>query len=150
MFKLLTAFTILAALAADAAAAPGADPTLADLVARALTHNRELIARGHEVDGRVEAMNPAASRLFDRPAALVVGKDASTIIAGPVGVGTALEGLGRRRDGTTFPIELSVSEMPVGDRRMQVAVIRDVSERKRFERHQTKGLWPQRRHKHGR
>jgi PAS domain S-box-containing protein len=85
-------------------------------------------------EGRIEAMNPAAARLFDRPAASTVGRDVATIMAEPVRVGTALEGTGLRRDGGTFPIELSVSEMPVGDRRMLVAVVRDVSERKRFER----------------
>jgi len=86
------------------------------------------------MDGRVEAMNPAAARLFDRPVVAVVGQDVGTLIAEPVRVGTALDGTGLRRDGTTFPIEMSASEMPVGDRRMLVAVVRDVTERKRFER----------------
>ncbi|MEJ2031621.1 MAG: PAS domain S-box protein [Deltaproteobacteria bacterium] len=38
-----------------------------------------------------------------------------------------------RKDGTTFPVEVNVKYVKVGDHEFAVAVIRDISERKRFE-----------------
>ena len=40
---------------------------------------------------------------------------------------------GRRKDGSTLPVELSVSEVPLGERRIFTAIVRDVTERKRAE-----------------
>ncbi|MEJ2431236.1 MAG: PAS domain S-box protein [Deltaproteobacteria bacterium] len=40
----------------------------------------------------------------------------------------------RRKDGTTFPVEVSVKHTKVNGREFAVAVIRDISERKRLER----------------
>jgi two-component system, cell cycle sensor histidine kinase and response regulator CckA len=39
----------------------------------------------------------------------------------------------RRKDGTTFPVEVNVKHIRVNDREFAVAVIRDISERKRME-----------------
>ncbi len=44
------------------------------------------------------------------------------------------EALAMRKDGTTFPIELSVSEMRLGRRRMFTGIVRDITERKRVDR----------------
>ena len=57
----------------------------------------------------------------------------------PLESGTGPEALTReavamRKDGTTFPVEISVSEMRLGTRRMFTGIIRDISERKRIDR----------------
>jgi phosphoserine phosphatase RsbU/P len=46
----------------------------------------------------------------------------------------ATETVGRRKDGTEFPVEVSMSEMQLGGERRFVGFIRDITERKRTER----------------
>lgn len=48
--------------------------------------------------------------------------------------GTTTMAVGRTRTHTTFPIEISLSEMLVDKQKLFVAMIRDVTERKRFEK----------------
>jgi PAS domain S-box-containing protein len=48
-------------------------------------------------------------------------------------IGIGREVVGLRRDGTTFPMELAVSEMRLGDKRMFTGIVRDITERKRAE-----------------
>lgn len=44
------------------------------------------------------------------------------------------EAVAMRKDGTTFPVEISVSEMRIGRRRMFTGIVRDITERKRIDR----------------
>lgn len=44
------------------------------------------------------------------------------------------ETVGQRKDGTRFPMEISVSEVRIGERRMFTVIARDVTERKESER----------------
>jgi diguanylate cyclase (GGDEF)-like protein/PAS domain S-box-containing protein len=105
-----------------------------------------------DLDGLVESLNPAAERMFGHGVDDVVGTDVGELMepseedyAGTTGVqvrtrtGLQLgkEVVGHRADGTTFPLELSVTEVELGDRTICTVVARDVTERKAFERRLT-------------
>lgn len=49
-------------------------------------------------------------------------------------MGSLSEVIGRRLDGNRFPCEICISELPVADQRLFIAVVRDISERKQVER----------------
>ena len=102
--------------------------------------------------GVVQFLNPAAERLFGYPAAEAIGQDIKMLMPPPwrdehddfltrylstgerkvIGIGR--EVIGARRDGSTFPAELAVSETQVDGHRLFTGIIRDVTERKRAER----------------
>ncbi len=102
--------------------------------------------------GRVQFWNAAAERMFGHAAGEVLNRNLQDLIVparflpahlatfpqwqqtgeGPA-IGKTLELAAVRKDGTEFPIELSLSSMQPGGRRMAVAIIRDMTERKRAE-----------------
>jgi diguanylate cyclase (GGDEF)-like protein/PAS domain S-box-containing protein len=106
-----------------------------------------------DLDGLVESLNPAAERMFGQRGEAVVGTDVGRLMEpsdDPSSLGGATvqvrthaglqlgkEVIGRRADGTTFPLELSVTEVELGDRTICTLVARDVTERKAFERRLT-------------
>ena len=101
--------------------------------------------------GLVESMNPAACRMFGYQPEEVIGRNVSILMpsshrenhdgylanylatgqAKIIGIGRELEG--QRKDGTAFPMELSVGEVRLGDRRLFTGLIRDISERRELE-----------------
>ncbi len=103
--------------------------------------------------GLVERMNPAAQQLFGFSEQEMAGRNISLLMAQPhrdnhdayldaylrTGIkkiiGTGREVEGRRRDGSVFPMELTVAEMQAGSRRMFTGIVRDVSERRRNDEH---------------
>jgi two-component system, LuxR family, sensor kinase FixL len=102
--------------------------------------------------GIIESFNPAAERIFGFKAAEVIGKNISILMPSPhrerhdsylanyqntgqakiIGIGR--EVVGRRKDGSVFPMDLSVSEVRLAERRLFTGFIRDITERKRLER----------------
>jgi PAS domain S-box-containing protein len=96
--------------------------------------------------GLIESVNPAAEKLFACTAAEVTGKSIQTIMPGYRGLfevvdegesritGVAHELVGHRWDGSTFDMELRLSELEMPERELSMAVIRDVSSRKEAER----------------
>lgn len=48
-------------------------------------------------------------------------------------IGAPREVAGRRKDGSTFPMELHVSEVRLGERRRFTGIMRDIGDRKRVE-----------------
>jgi PAS domain S-box-containing protein len=93
--------------------------------------------------GTIKSFNRAAVRIFGYRADEVVGKSVGmlfTPLAPGVGTGEARiigakgeEVEGRRRDGSTFPVEPSVSKVREGSQRRVTYVLRDLTERRRAE-----------------
>jgi two-component system, LuxR family, sensor kinase FixL len=101
--------------------------------------------------GRIEAFNPAAERLFGYESAEVLGQNVKVLMPSPyrdehdhylarylatgdakiIGIGRDV--MGRRRDGTTFPLRLSVGEMSIAGERKFTGVLNDLTARVRME-----------------
>jgi two-component system CheB/CheR fusion protein len=102
--------------------------------------------------GVIESFNQASENIFGYQAAEVIGKNVKVLMSTPhreqhdgyldnykhtghakiIGIGR--ETFARKKDGTLFPIDLSVSEVKLSDRRIFTGFIRDITERKRLER----------------
>ena len=101
--------------------------------------------------GIVESLNPAAERLFGYAAPEIVGCNVSALMPSPYAeehagyladyrqtdhgkiIGVGREVVGRRQDGTTFPMDLAVSEVMLGERRLFTGIMRDCSEHRAAE-----------------
>lgn len=105
-----------------------------------------------DAQGIVEVYNPACERLFGYAAGEVSGRNVSMLMPAPYHeahdgyiaayrrtgvariIGIGREVVGRRKDGTTFPMYLSVGEGRLHDRPIFVGVIHDISDRRAAER----------------
>ena len=101
--------------------------------------------------GIVHSFNPAAERMFGYAAHEVVGQNIKLLQPEPYRthhdeylqnyqktgqakiIGIGREVVGRRKDGTTFPLDLSVSEVNLGERSFFTGLVRDITERKATE-----------------
>jgi PAS domain S-box-containing protein len=101
--------------------------------------------------GAIESANPAVQHMFGYTAAALGGQSIRRLIpeldqeresgllayhgAGveAPAVGAGREVTGRRRDGSTFPLEIAVSEMELGGQRYFTGILRDISARKQAE-----------------
>lgn len=101
--------------------------------------------------GSIESFNPGAERLFGYTSSEVIGKNVNVLMPSPfheehdgyldrylttgraaiIGIGREVRG--RRKDGTVFPLHLSVGEMTVGGRRKFTGMVHDLSDRVQLE-----------------
>ena len=102
--------------------------------------------------GMLEFVNPEAERLFGYRCDELLGQEVRILMPEhdlldgylgaprsdaamhPVGIGR--EVIGRRKDGSTFPMLVSLGAFRLAGRRYVTAILRDVTERRRFEEHQ--------------
>jgi two-component system sensor kinase FixL len=101
--------------------------------------------------GRIISFSTAAEAMFGYASAEIIGENVSTLMPSPdrerhdmyldrynatgrrkiIGIGRITNA--RRRDGTSFPIDLSVGESRIGDARVFTGFIRDLTERQQAE-----------------
>jgi len=102
--------------------------------------------------GVMQSFSAAAVRLFGWTPEEAIGRNVSMLMPNPyrdahdsylhrymttgerriIGIGRVV--VGERRDGSTFPMELSVGEMASGEQRFFTGFVRDISEREEAER----------------
>jgi PAS domain S-box-containing protein len=105
-----------------------------------------------DAEGTIESFNQAAEAIFGYDADEVIGENVKGLMPSPhheqhddylrnyhetgrkniIGVGR--EVTGKRKDGATFPMDLAVSEVDLGDRTIFTGIVRDISERRRLEK----------------
>ncbi len=101
--------------------------------------------------GTIFSVNPAAEAIFGYPSTELIGQNVKMLMPEPFHsnhdeylanylgtgdkkiIGIGREVLGKRKDGTTFAMDLAVSEMQVDGKRMFSGIVRDISERQRLE-----------------
>lgn len=101
--------------------------------------------------GNIESVNPAGERLFGYAAPELIGRNVKMLMPEPyqsqhdtylqnylrtgkrkiIGIGREVVGL--RKDATTFPMSLSVSEVELGDRRLFTGIVHDLTGRRQLE-----------------
>lgn len=101
-------------------------------------------------DGRIDSVNPAAEQMFGYRREELIGQNVRLLMPSPfreehdsylrdyhrtsvkkiIGIGREVQAL--RKDGTTFPIDLTVSE--IGELGLYTGIIRDSTARKQMER----------------
>jgi two-component system sensor kinase FixL len=130
--------------------------TMADLRAREAHLSSILDAVPNAVivideTGKIKSFSRAAERLFGYQAAEALDRNVKMLMPSPyrgahdqylarylatgerrmIGIGRVV--VGERKDGSTFPMELSVAEMPAGKQRLFTGFVRDLTERRQSE-----------------
>ncbi len=101
-----------------------------------------------DAQGIVELFNPAAEKIFGYAANEVTGQNVKMLMPEPYHsehdgylgnyhrtgiakiIGTGREVVGQRKNGSTFPMDLAVSEMQLGHEKMFVGLVMNITERK--------------------
>jgi PAS domain S-box-containing protein len=101
--------------------------------------------------GIIESVNPASEKLFGYAATEIIGQNVNMLMPSPyqaehdgyllnyivtgekkiIGIGREVVGL--RKNGTTFPMDLAVSEVLLEGRRLFTGIVRDITSRKKAE-----------------
>ncbi len=102
-------------------------------------------------NGIIESFNPAAEKIFGYEAKEVIGQNVNILMPEPYHsehdrylqeylrtgvkkiIGSGREVLGKRKDGTVFPMEVEISEVQIEGRYLFIGITRDITERKRHE-----------------
>ncbi|MGD0057782.1 MAG: PAS domain S-box protein [Verrucomicrobiia bacterium] len=100
----------------------------------------------------IDSFNPAAERIFGYSARDVIGQGLRMLMPLPAGdehdhyihdyllaaqqgaIGVSREIVGRRKDGSLFPMELAVGEVQLDGRRLFSVTVRDITERRQLEK----------------
>ncbi len=103
--------------------------------------------------GTMEGVNAAAQKIFGYEPGELLGKNIKMLMPDPYArehdqylrnyrhtgqrkiIGIGREVAGRRKDGSVFPLDLSVSEVRLGDRVLFTGLVRDITQRKQVEQH---------------
>ncbi|MFQ5429703.1 MAG: PAS domain S-box protein, partial [Phycisphaerae bacterium] len=101
--------------------------------------------------GIIESANRSAETIFGYPASELVGRNINMLMPSPYKdehdtylsnylktgrsaiIGVGREVVGRRKDGSVFPLYLAVSEVRFRDRRLFTGILRDITRRKAAE-----------------
>lgn len=102
--------------------------------------------------GIINTVNPSAERIFGYSQRELFGKNVKILMPDPYTsahdsylsnfvhsgeakiIGIGREVVGKRKDGSTFPMELAVSEMRQNGQRMFVGITRDITDKKQTEK----------------
>jgi two-component system CheB/CheR fusion protein len=102
-------------------------------------------------NGTVESLNPAALRIFGYSREELIGRNVNMLMPSPYHaehdtylanyrktgnrqiIGIGREVMGKRKDGSTFAVDLGVSEVKLATRRIFTGIVRDITQRKEVE-----------------
>ncbi len=121
-----------------------------ELLGSILNHTLDGII-GIDARGTVSMINRAGEQIFGRPGSEVIGQNIKMLMPPPyhaehdgylknyirtgdakiIGIGREVEGL--RKDGSTFPLDLAVTEFQLDNERYFVGIVRDISDKKKLE-----------------
>ncbi|MEU7907349.1 PAS domain S-box protein [Actinoplanes sp. NPDC049118] len=125
-------------------------------VLRAMVQGLSIPMVAVDETGTIQLLNPALEHLFGYPAAELLGQPVEVLVpmalrathgshvrgfmqephAREMGEGMSLRG--RRKDGTSFPVEISLSPFNTDDGLLVTAAVADITERQRLEEHKTR------------
>ena len=109
-----------------------------------------------DATGNIESVNPATETLFGYAAAELIGQNVKLLMPEPYRgehdsyirqyrhtgqrkiIGSGREVRGRRKDGTVFPMHLSVSEYEIDGQRHFAGIVRDLTAHRRAEAESTR------------
>ena len=102
-----------------------------------------------DANGAIESINQSAEQMFGYTASQVLGRKFIVLLQEccrntyidqlssgspnhviPSLLSDECDGLGKRQDGSTFPLELAISQVTVNGQRLLIHIVRDVTERK--------------------
>lgn len=101
-----------------------------------------------DAKGIIESANQATEKLFGYSIDEIIGQNVKMLMPQPYQrehdgylkkyeetgekhiIGVGREVVGRRKDGTNFPMQLAVSEVKLGDRKLFTGIVRDITEQK--------------------